>query len=67
VISEARGSQFELRLETFNTFNHVNPTGVNTSWDPSATPPDPPGGKAFGTVNNYFPARIIQLGGKISF
>jgi hypothetical protein len=67
VISEARGSQFELRLETFNTFNHVNPSGVNTSWDPSALPPDPPGGKAFGTVNNYFPARIIQLGGKISF
>jgi hypothetical protein len=65
VFSEARGSQFELRLETFNTFNHGNPTGVNTSWDPTATAPL--GGTSFGTVNNYFPARIIQLGGKISF
>jgi hypothetical protein len=65
VFSEARGSQFELRLETFNTFNHGNPTGVNTSWDPTATAPL--GGTSFGTVNNYFPARIIQLGGKLSF
>jgi len=60
VFSEARGSQFELRLETFNSFNHANPTGVNTGWDsPTST--------SFGTVNNYFPQRIIQLGGKISF
>jgi hypothetical protein len=65
VFSEARGSQFELRLETFNSFNHGNPTGVNTSWDPTATAPL--GGTGFGTVNNYFPARIIQLGGKLSF
>ncbi|HTT17922.1 MAG TPA: TonB-dependent receptor [Candidatus Sulfotelmatobacter sp.] len=60
VFSEARGSQFELRLETFNSFNHPTPTGVNTSWD-SAT------STSYGTINNYFPARIIQLGGKLSF
>lgn len=59
VFSEARGSQFELRLETFNTFNHTTPTGINTGWEPGST--------SFGSVNNYFPARIIQLGGKISF
>ena len=57
VFSEARGSQFELRFETFNTFNHGNPTGVQTGF----------GDSNFGQVNNYFPARIIQLGGTLSF
>ena len=59
VFSEARGSQFELRLETFNTFNHPTPTGISTGWEPGST--------SFGSVNNYFPSRIIQLGGKLSF
>jgi len=59
VFNEARGSQFELRLETFNTFNHPTPTGINTGWEPGST--------SFGSVNNYFPSRIVQLGGKISF
>jgi len=57
VISETRGSQFELRLETFNTFNHPQisavPTGVGSS--------------NFGQPNGFFPGRIVQLGGKISF
>ena len=57
VISEARGSQFELRLETFNTFNHPQisavPTGVGSS--------------NFGQPNGFFPGRIVQLGGKITF
>jgi len=57
VFSEARGSGFELRLETFNTFNHGTPTGFQTGF----------GDANFGTVNNYFPSRIIQLGGKVSF
>jgi len=59
VFNEARGSQFELRLETFNTFNHPNPNAVNTGWDPTST--------SFGTISGYAPSRIIQLGGKISF
>jgi len=59
VFNEARGSQFELRFETFNTFNHPQISGVATGWDPTST--------SFGTPNNYFPSRIIQLGGKISF
>jgi hypothetical protein len=59
VFSQERGSGLELRLETFNTFNHTTPTGINTGWEPGST--------SFGSVNNYFPARILQLGGKISF
>jgi len=59
VFSEARGSQFELRLETYNTFNHPTPTGLDLGWTPGST--------SFGSVNGYFPARIIQLGGKVSF
>jgi len=57
VFNEARGSRFELRLETFNTWNHVNFTGVDTGF----------GSSTFGQFNNAAPARIIQLGGKISF
>ncbi len=57
VFSETRGSRLELRLETFNTWNHVNFTGVDTGLE-SGT---------FGHFNNAAPARIIQLGGKISF
>jgi hypothetical protein len=70
VISEARGSQFELRLETFNTFNHPQiqsiPTGAGC--DPTiATGPQCAGTSNFGQPNGFFPGRIVQLGGKISF
>ena len=57
VFSEARGSAFELRLETFNTFNHTTPSGVQTGF----------GNSNFGQINNFAPARIVQLGGKVSF
>jgi hypothetical protein len=59
VFSEARGSQFELRLETFNTFNHPQISAVSTGWDPTTT--------TFGVPNGFFPGRIVQLGGKITF
>jgi len=60
LINEARGSQFELRLETFNTFNHPQINGFNTmAWSPGST--------SFGTPNGFFDGRIVQLGGKISF
>jgi len=60
VINETRGSQFELRLETFNTFNHAQISAVSTGWDkPTST--------TFGVPNGFFPGRIIQLGGKITF
>jgi hypothetical protein len=57
VFSEARGSQLELRLETFNTFNHPQWNGYITGFTSSN----------FGSVNSAFPGRIVQLGGKISF
>ena len=57
VFNEARGSQFELRLETFNTFNHPQISSVPTGF----------GSSNFGQPNGFFPGRIVQLGGKISF
>jgi len=57
VFSEARGSQFELRLETFNTFNHPQISGMPTGL----------GDAQFGIPNGFFPGRIVQLGGKITF
>jgi len=57
VFSESRGSQFELRLETFNTFNHPQIQTVPTGF----------GSSNFGQPNGFFPGRIVQLGGKISF
>ncbi len=57
VFSEARGSQFELRLETFNTFNHPQISAVPTGL----------GSSNFGQPNGFFPGRIVQLGGKLTF
>jgi hypothetical protein len=57
VFNEARGSAFELRLETFNTFNHPQIQSVPTGF----------GSTNFGQPNGFFPGRIVQLGGKISF
>jgi hypothetical protein len=69
VISEARGSQFELRLETFNTFNHTQIQNVPTGWscDVSKMPASCPSNSNFGAPNGFFPGRIVQLGGKLSF
>jgi hypothetical protein len=57
MINEARGSRFELRLETFNTWNHTQFNAVdNTMAD-----------KNFGQVTSAFDPRFLQLGGKIYF
>ena len=47
----------QLRLETFNTFNHGSPTSVDTDVDDGA----------FGQVNGYHIPRNVQIGGKINF
>ena len=57
IFSEARGSGFELRFETFNTFNHPQISGMPTNF----------GDAHFGQPNAFFPGRIIQLGGKLTF
>jgi len=68
-LSESRGSRFELRLETFNTFNHTQFNGVNNTinfnFTGGAFVYNP--GNNFGQFNSAFDPRITQLGGKIYF
>jgi hypothetical protein len=47
----------QLRLETFNTFNHGSPNSVETNVDSGS----------FGAVNGYHIPRNVQIGGKINF
>jgi hypothetical protein len=49
---------FELRLETFNSFNHPEFNGVNTNFGDSGN---------FGKLTGVSDPRVIQLGGKLSF
>jgi len=56
-ISEARGSRLELRLETFNTFNHVQWNSPDNNFS-SGT---------FGRVNGATDPRTLQLGLKLYF
>ena len=50
-------AHIELRFESFNTFNHTQFLGVNTS---SADP-------NFGKVTSTYDPRVLQLGAKFSF
>ena len=50
-------SGLQLRLETFNTFNHTQFQGVSSSL----------GDGKFGQFTSAYPARIVQLGGKVYF
>lgn len=49
--------RFELRFESFNTFNHTQFNGVDTN----------SGDGNFGAVTTTYDPRVLQLGGKISF
>jgi hypothetical protein len=51
------GPAFELRIETFNTFNHTSFQGVDTASHDGN----------FGQVTSDYGPRTIQLGGKFSF
>jgi hypothetical protein len=57
VFSEARGSRFEFRAESFNTWNHTQFNGVSTSFSSSN----------FGAVTSVWDPRVFQLGGKLIF
>jgi Carboxypeptidase regulatory-like domain len=57
VLSESRGSRFELRVETFNTWNHTQLNAVSAQV----------GSSNYGQVTSAFDPRIFQLGGKIYF
>ncbi|MBV8551274.1 MAG: TonB-dependent receptor [Acidobacteriaceae bacterium] len=57
VFSETRGSQFQLRFETFNTFNHTQFNNISSSY----------GSSNFGQVTSTWDPRVIQLGAKLIF
>ena len=48
---------FELRLESFNTFNHYEPNGLNESL----------GASQFGQITSAWNPRSLELGGKFVF
>jgi len=47
----------QLRLETFNTFNHGSPSTIDTNVDDTS----------FGAVNGWHDPRTLQIGAKIKF
>ncbi|MGH9511549.1 MAG: carboxypeptidase regulatory-like domain-containing protein [Terriglobales bacterium] len=63
VISESRGSRFEMRFESYNTWNHtqfignVNQGGINSSV----------GNSDFGKFTSAADPRVFQLGAKLVF
>ncbi len=57
VLSETRGSRLELRVESFNTWNHTEFNQVSNGL----------GSSNFGQVTSAFDPRVFQLGGKIYF
>jgi len=57
MISESRGSRFELRVESFNTWNHTQFNATDNNL----------GDTRFGQFTSAFDPRIFQLGGKIYF
>lgn len=56
-LSESRGSRFELRFETFNTWNHTQFQNVDSGF----------GDTRFGQYTSTYIPRTLQLGGKIYF
>ncbi len=57
LFSETRGSRFELRVETFNTWNHTQYNGISTTLSSSN----------FGQVTSVWDPRVFQLGAKLYF
>jgi Carboxypeptidase regulatory-like domain len=57
VLNESRGSRFEFRVETFNTWNHTQFNAVDSNL----------GDTNFGQVTSAFDPRVIQLGAKLYF
>jgi hypothetical protein len=53
-LNEARHSRIELRIETFNSWNHTEFNSVSTGF----------GSGNFGQVTSAWDPRVFQLGGK---
>ncbi len=51
-------AQLQLRLETFNTFNHPNPGGLGSLNTTSSL---------FGLITSYRDPRLVQIAGKFTF
>jgi hypothetical protein len=49
--------KFDLRFESFNTFNHTQFNNIGNTF----------GNSNFGQVTNTFDPRTLELGGKFSF
>ena len=63
VISENRGSRFEFRAESFNTWNHKQFKGDYNQGGISVNQ----GASNFGAVTSAFDPRVFQLGAKLIF
>jgi hypothetical protein len=57
-------ASFQLRLETFNTFNHGSPSQICNNGGTSSCVFGTP---AFGLVTDYHIPREVQIGGKFTF
>ena len=62
-------AHFELRFESFNTFNHTEPYGINASYSPGNGTPSTVlnSGNTFGQVTSTWDPRALELGGKFVF
>jgi hypothetical protein len=58
--------RLNLRIESFNLFNHPNFVGYNGIYGNGATPPAAFGTPAVG-ITNQLPARSVQVSGKLTF
>lgn len=70
VINESRGSRFELRAESFNTWNHTEFNAVSNAASFDTNSSSPTFGKVinnFGQVTSAFDPRVFQLGAKLYF
>ena len=57
LISESRGSHFELRIESFNTFNHTQFNVIGATYPSSQ----------FGKPTTAWDPRQLQFGAKLIF
>jgi hypothetical protein len=62
-------AHFELRVESFNTFNHTEPNGLNTGYDPQngAFSTVLNQGNQFGQVTGTQDPRVLEMAGKFVF
>ncbi len=76
LLSEARGSRFELRIESYNSWNHTEFNGVSTgaSFSSSCTPGSNTTGSGgcsisnnFGQFTSTWDPRTFQFGAKLIF